>query len=104
MNINGVGDIVVAKTLAVINPDLFMMWDNPILLAYYEEYPQNRTFEEVYVAFLRKMQGSAISIVNDAGINHNIKCPVKYLSEELGLKPPFTLAKFIDEYNLVHTR
>ena len=104
LNIRGVSDTVAAKTLAIINPNLFVMWDGAIWLAYYEASPQNRTLAEVYVEFLRKMQSSAVSIINDACTNHNTKQPAEYLSRELDLSPPLTLAKFIDEYNFVNTR
>lgn len=104
MNIYGVKDVVASKILAIIIPDLFVMWDTTIWLAYRDDVSQNRHMAEVYVDFLRKMQRAAIAITKDAKTNHGIDSPAEHLSGELGLKPPFTLAKFIDEYNFIHTR
>ena len=104
MNIDGVGDVVAVKTLAIAIPDLFVMWDTSIWWAYRGGVSQNKHMAEDYVDFLRKMQESAVAIIADARIKHGIKSPAEHLSGELGLNPPFTLAKFIDEYNFVHTR
>ena len=104
LNIRGVSDAVAAKTLAIINPDLFVMWDGVIWLAYHEASPRNRTLAEVYVEFLRKMQNSAVSIIDDTRANYFTERPAKRLSKELDVNPPLTLAKFIDEYNFVNTR
>ena len=103
-NIDKVGDTSASKILALINPHLFVMWDDAIWLAYYEKSMQYKNSGRVYVEFLIKMQKAAIAITKDAKTNHGIANPAEYLSGELGLKPPFTLAKFIDEYNFVHTR
>ena len=102
-NVDGVASTSASKILALINPLLFVMWDDAIRLAYHENTTRDRGPGRVYVEFLIKMQGSAIAITKDAKTNHGIASPAEHLSGELGLKPPFTLAKFIDEYNFVHT-
>lgn len=104
INIDKVADTSASKILALINPRLFVMWDDAIWLAYYEKSTQNKSPGRTYVEFLIKMRNSAIAITNDARTKHGINRPAEHLSRELGLKPPFTLAKFIDEYNFVHTR
>lgn len=103
-DIDNVADTSASKILALINPHLFVMWDLDIWLAYYEKSPQYKSPGQIYVEFLIKMHHSAISITNDAKTNHGIESPADHLSGELGLNPPFTLARFIDEYNFVHTR
>jgi hypothetical protein len=42
---------------------------------------------------------AALSIAADARAQHGIDDPAGRLSAELGINPPFKLAKFIDEYN-----
>ena len=103
-NIDRIADTSASKILALINPHLFVMWDDAIWLAYYEKSMRYRSPGKVYVEFLIKMQRAAIAITKDAKTNHGIDSPAEHLSGELGLKPPFTLAKFIDEYNFIHTR
>lgn len=103
-NIHKVADTSASKVLALINPHLFVMWDDAIWLAYYEKAIRYRSPGRIYVEFLIKMQESAIAITKDANTKHGITNPAEHLSGELGLNPPFTLAKFIDEYNFVHTR
>ena len=45
------------------------------------------------------MRMAALSIAADARGQHGIDDPAGHLSNELGIDPPFSLAKFIDEYN-----
>lgn len=102
--IDKIADTSASKILALINPHLFVMWDDAIRLVYYEKPTQYKSPGRIYVEFLIKMQRAAIAVTNDAKTNHGIDSPADYLSRELGLNPPFTLARFIDEYNFVHTR
>ena len=47
------------------------------------------------------MRMAALSIVADARTQHRIEDPAGALSAQLGIDPPFSLAKFVDEYNWV---
>ena len=45
------------------------------------------------------MADAARAIRKDAVANHGIDDPAGHLSAMLGISPPYTLAKFIGEYN-----
>ena len=78
-----------AKTLGILNPKLFVMWDQTIAARY--------SFD--YVEFLKDMQNSAQMVKLDSCTIFGIGDPAKFLSKELGISPQVPLAKFIDEYN-----
>lgn len=95
------GTTVAAKTLAVLNPKLFVMWDNAIWYACYSDPTlKGGTTAATYANFLGRMREAAKTIIRDAtNREHGIDSPAQHLSEALHLPTTFPLAKFIDEYN-----
>ena len=73
-----------------------MSWGEGIRKAYF---PQDRPNGATYSQFLTVMRMAALSIVADARTQHRIEDPAGALSAQLGIDPPFSLAKFVDEYN-----
>ena len=94
----GVGPTAASAILTALNPQLFVSWGAGIKNAYF---PDDRPNGATYAQFLTVMRMAALSIAADARANHGIADPAGHLSAELGINPPFTLAKFVDEYNLV---
>ena len=95
---DGVGPTAASAILTALNPQLFVSWGAGIKNAYF---PDDRPHGATYAQFLTVMRMAALSITSDARATHGIDHPAVHLSAELGINPPFTLAKFIDEYNLV---
>ncbi len=99
---HGVGYTIAAKVLAVLNPELFVMWDGHIYLAHYRIGEiDGGTPGATYANFLLRMRGYVEAIALDAQENHGVTDPAEQICAELGLQGPCrcTLAKFIDEYN-----
>ena len=97
-----VGPTVASKILHVLNPALFVMWDAAIRKHFSSVLGRNLDTGADYVAFLAHMQELAKSVVRDFSLRHEHTLAVElYLSEQLGLDAPVTLAKFLDEYNWV---
>ena len=94
----GVGPTAASAILTALNPQLFVSWGAGIKNAYFSD---DRPNGATYAQFLTVMRMAALSIANDARTNHGIADPAGHLSAELGINPPFSLAKFVDEYNLV---
>ena len=94
---NGVGPTGASAILTVINPQLFVSWGAGIRDAYF---PQDRPNGATYSQFLTVMRMAALSIASDARAK-GIDDPAGALSAQLGIDPPFSLAKFVDEYNWV---
>jgi hypothetical protein len=82
--------------LTALNPQLFVSWGAGIRNAYF---PNDRANGATYAQFLTIMRMAALSVAADARSNHGIDDPAGRLSADLGINPPFSLAKFIDEYN-----
>ena len=95
---NGVGPTGASAILTVLNPRLFVSWGEGIRKAYF---PQDRPNGATYAQFLTVMRMAALSIAADARSQHGIEDPAGALSAQLGIDPPFSLAKFVDEYNWV---
>ena len=92
---NGVSPTA-AAILTALNPQLFVSWGSGIKDAYF---PDDKPNGATYSQFLTVMRMAALSIAADARARHDINDPAGRLSSELGVNPPFSLAKFIDEYN-----
>ncbi len=101
------GDTATSKLLHILQPELFVMWDNYILKYYNQIDQQVSGSGQGYVAYLKIMQQMAQQVIQNfhtaylnppAGANQN---PANYLSTQLGYSPPKTLAKYLDEYNWV---
>jgi hypothetical protein len=56
-----------------------------------------------YLEFLKKMRNTAKRVVEDFRVSYSDEKmgPAVFLSRKLGLHPPLSLAKFIDEYNWI---
>ncbi len=93
---DGVGPATTSLILSLLNPALFVMWNTQIRNAYFPNDPPNGA---TYAQFLTIMRMAALSIAADARSQHGIDDPAGRLSADLGIDPPFSLAKFIDEYN-----
>ncbi len=99
---DGIEFALASQILSVVNPALFLPWD----LATHEHFfPKNDLddgFAAVrYTRFIWKMADAARAIRKDALANHEIEDPAAQLSATLDITPPYTLAKFIDEYNFL---
>ena len=75
-----------------------MSWGKGIREAYF---PNDKSNGATYSQFLTIMRMAALSIAADARGKHGIEDPAGRLSAELSINPPFSLAKFIDEYNWI---
>jgi hypothetical protein len=90
-----------AKIMGIINPRLFVMWDDNIALHYLSKDVPSVFSGLGYSTFLRKMQKQAQQCIKDFEKRHGAGEPASYLSERLGLNPPLPLAKYLDEYNWI---
>jgi len=101
--IKHIGPTASTKILHILQPRLFVMWDKEICEEYHNISPQVSTSAKGYCAFLEKVKVLANHInqeFNNLGIN-TTQTPADYLSDKLKIKPPKTLAKYLDEYNWV---
>ena len=93
---DGVGPTAASAILTALNPQLFVSWGSGIRKAYF---PDDQPTGATYSQFLTIMRMAALSVVSDARSQHSIEDPAGAISAELGIDPPFSLSKFIDEYN-----
>jgi hypothetical protein len=97
---NVVGPTAVSKILHLTNPRFFVMWDEAI-----REDARLRAVNTAdgYLEFLNKMRSVGKCVVEDFRVSYSDekKGPAIFLSKKLGLHPPLSLAKFIDEYNWI---
>lgn len=94
VSIPRVGPTIASKILGVLNPGFFVMWDKDIQQKYFDRQERNG---HTYTVFLKAMENSARSIVADAH-KYGIEEPAVVISKEIQQNPPFTLAKFINDY------
>ena len=92
---NNFGPTATSKTLHIINPDLFTMWDDEIKA--HHGFPIGSGNE--YVQFLIQAKGIAEGLVNECIERYGIEDPALWLSQNLNLNPSLSLVKFIDEFN-----
>lgn len=98
-----IGPTATGKLLHALRPRLFVMWDEDIRDHYSREGPPIAQNTQGYCAFLGRMREVAAAVneaFEETGHAHE-GGPARYLSVELGIDPPKTLAKYIDEYNWV---
>ena len=89
-----------AKILGVINPGLFVMWDDSIAIHYASN--DRDIFNGVgYGSFLQKMQKAAHCCISDFEMHLGHKDIAGFSSKKLEVIPPVPLAKFLDEYNWI---
>ena len=95
-SIPDVGPTTASKILGVLYPRFFVMWDTPIQRVYFN---WAKCDGRAYVIFMKEMRNSALAIVADARSHeYEIENPAETISKEIKQKPPFTLAKFINDY------
>ena len=89
-----------SQILSIVNPALFLPWD---MATHNHFFPKNDPYDGFaavrYSRFIWRMADAARAIREDAIANHEIDDPATQLSKELDIDPPYTIAKFIDEYN-----
>ena len=102
------GPTATSKLLHIIQPKLFVMWDNEILKHYHVL--DKHVFDkgigyQVYLELMKKMSNQIITNFQDATLNPAPKAnqnPATYLSEQMGYKPHKPLAKYLDEFNFTN--
>lgn len=100
--IRGIGPTT-AKLLHILQPNLFVMWDDEIANHYHNYNNQINRTPEGYYYFLVKIQQFA-NIINQEfreALPEQNQTPANYLSHQLNIYPPKLLAKYLDEYNWV---
>lgn len=99
------GPTATSKTLHIINPKLFAMWDD-IIRTYY--WTQDRNIIDTgrgYCFFLAEFKKIASKLTTEYSERFNSTDIALWLSKQLNIKPPLTITKFIDEYNyIVYTK
>jgi len=104
-NCYGFRTTVGAKILGIINPNLFVIWDNEIAYHYglklFKDSPGNIYSGEGYVTFLKEMQRIARLFLSDYQNRFGKRDLTEFLSLRLHLNPIMPLAKFIDEFNWI---
>lgn len=92
--IKHVGPTAASKILGVLYPRFFVMWDTDIRKAYFD---RSDVRGREFAIFMKEMRSSAVSIMADSQ-HHDIVDPAVAISDQIGQDPPFTLAKFINDY------
>jgi len=95
-----IGPTATAKILHILDPQLFVMWDQPILAHFHEVDRSIKDSPEGYRTFLQRMKNVAVS-VRDAFYENRAEpgeTPEEYLSHCMGYSPPETMAKYLDEF------
>ena len=93
------GPTATSKVLHIINPDLFVMWDDAIRLRYWIQNNEIIDSGRGYYFFLFETKRIAEGLVEECGERLNLPDPASWLSERLNITPPHSLVKFIDEFN-----
>jgi hypothetical protein len=83
--VKNMGPAAASKTLYVLQPRLFVMWDKEI----------RRSALESYGSYLQEMHALAVRLSDEAPTD-DVEA---YLQEHLGSEKRKTLAKYLDEYN-----
>jgi len=91
------GETFASKLAHVMNPSLFVMWDDGIAWHFGEQKIIKSLSD--YAGFLKLMQEEARSVISDYQASVGSGDPAFFLSENLGYSIPKVLTKFLDEYN-----
>ena len=101
------GPVCSSKLLHILQPDLFVMWDNPIINHYQRNYKGISGSSQGYINFLNLMQSFSKGIYQNF-INAQLtpkklpnQTPENYLSINMGYSPLKSMAKYLDEHNWV---
>jgi hypothetical protein len=99
-----IGPTATAKILHILNPQLFVMWDKPIL-DYLCKTSDVTKSSEGYRKFLGLMNRDAVSVSRSFlgtsldPARQRDDDPETYLSRHMDYDPVKTMAKYLDEYN-----
>ena len=91
------------KILHVLNPELFVMWDKPIL-AHFRGTNGIGDSPQGYRAFLQQMNQDAVAVQQSFSTEALTPSPQPggtseaYLSQRMNYNPPKTMAKYLDEF------
>ena len=103
IGVKGCGPTATAKILHILYPELFVMWDGPIL----EHFKPTgiRGSATGYFKFLEIMKANAQEVLTSFQAQSSLspasthqQSPENYLSVQLDHNPPKTMAKYLDEY------
>jgi len=89
------GSTATSKTLHIINPNLFTMWDSAIRYHYGFFMESGND----YLQFLVEIKRTAENLVEECSLRFEHNNPALWLSERLNINPPHSITKFIDEFN-----
>ena len=95
------GPTATSKTMHILKPDLFVMWDGDILRHYKKRNPQINGTGKGYLAFLSTMSEMARGVTEDFQKSYPTSTPEIFLCDKLGYTLKKSLAKFMDEYNWI---
>lgn len=93
------GPTATSKVLHIINPELFIMWDDAIRLHYWIQDNEIIDSGRGYSFFLIETKRIATRLVEECRERLNITDSALWLSERLNINPPHSLVKLIDEFN-----
>ena len=107
--VRNIGPTAISKILHLLNPGLFVMWDDEIRKKWKKKYPRINESADGYLEFLRAVQGEVKeAIEEELGRSRKSEqeiveeicttLPSKKLGSEYRTK---TLAKLVDEYNWI---
>ena len=95
------GSTATSKTLHIVNPNLFTMWDEEMR----HHYGFIMGSGSDYLEFSKEIRKISEKLVNESSERYGPGDPALFLSQRLNINPSFSLVKFIDEFNwLTHTR
>jgi len=96
------GETFASKLAHIMNPSLFVMWDDGIAWRFWEHKMIESLWD--YAGFLKLMQEEAGSVISDFQASAGNEDPALFLSRKFGYPIPKTLAKFLDEYNWLRSQ
>lgn len=98
-----IGPTATGKLLHILNPDLFVMWDGPIL-AHFNGINGINDSPQGYRAFLQRMKQDAVAVQQSFSVailtplSQPGSTPETYLSQQMNYNPTKTMAKYLDEF------
>lgn len=96
------GETFASKLALVMNPSLFVMWDDGIAWRFWEHKMIESLWD--YAGFLKLMQEEAKSVISDFQASAGSEDPALFLSGKFDYPIPKPLPKFLDEYNWLRSQ
>ena len=93
------GPTATSKTLHIINPNLFTMWDDAIRLYYWIQNHEINDSGKGYCLFEIEIKKIADNLISECRERFGNNDPASMISERLNINPPHSITKFIDEFN-----